>query len=195
MIHRIPANNLSSLWKREAGRDFGEGRFKTQNCYNIHNMVNDALLNESGASGENRGCSFLLKLWRKWMTMADFLEGGSKSFLFRDLPENVLIGELSKPQRSIERMVSSLGNPDGPGKTSEKSNWIQRHSGWGAACTLEIGGRRAEDRRLRLWLSGAEEHRSQNGRVPGASRFEQEIYEEKYPVEKAGGSAKSDQRT
>jgi hypothetical protein len=24
MIHRIPVSNLSSLWKREAGRDFRE---------------------------------------------------------------------------------------------------------------------------------------------------------------------------
>jgi len=37
MIHRIPVNNLSSLWKREAGRDFWEGRFKPLNCYKTWN--------------------------------------------------------------------------------------------------------------------------------------------------------------
>jgi hypothetical protein len=33
MIPRILANNLSSLWKREAGRDFWKGRFDPLNCY------------------------------------------------------------------------------------------------------------------------------------------------------------------
>jgi hypothetical protein len=28
-------NNLSSLWKREAGMDFWEGRFNSSNCYPI----------------------------------------------------------------------------------------------------------------------------------------------------------------
>jgi len=44
MMHRIPVNNFSSLWKRpvespqverEAGRDFWERRFKPLNCFNI----------------------------------------------------------------------------------------------------------------------------------------------------------------
>jgi hypothetical protein len=34
-IHRIPLNNLPSLWKREAGRDFREGCFKPLNSYHI----------------------------------------------------------------------------------------------------------------------------------------------------------------
>jgi hypothetical protein len=38
MIHRIPAKNLSSLWKREAGRDFWQGRFKRLNCYQYFNF-------------------------------------------------------------------------------------------------------------------------------------------------------------
>ena len=37
MIQRIPANNLSSLWKREAGRDFWEGRFTPLTFYSMRN--------------------------------------------------------------------------------------------------------------------------------------------------------------
>jgi hypothetical protein len=39
MIHRIPVNNLSSLWKREAGMDFWEGRFKPLNGYNYSKRI------------------------------------------------------------------------------------------------------------------------------------------------------------
>jgi hypothetical protein len=36
MIHRIPVNSLSSLWKRETGRDFLDGRFKPRNRYDFY---------------------------------------------------------------------------------------------------------------------------------------------------------------
>jgi hypothetical protein len=41
MIHPIPVNYLSSLWKREAGRDFWEGRFKPRNCYDFYNFLSN----------------------------------------------------------------------------------------------------------------------------------------------------------
>ena len=50
MIHRIPVNYLSSLWKREGGRDFWEGRFKKRNWYDFYN-----LLSNKGNPGSFRG--------------------------------------------------------------------------------------------------------------------------------------------
>ena len=50
--------------------------------------------------------------------------------------------------------------------------------------------RRAEDSRLRLWLRRAKEDRSQNGRDQRTPLLELEINGEKYPVEKARGSAR-----
>jgi hypothetical protein len=41
MIHQIPVNYLSSLWKREAGRDFREGRFKACNCYDSYTFLSN----------------------------------------------------------------------------------------------------------------------------------------------------------
>jgi hypothetical protein len=41
MIHRIPVNYRSSLWKREAGRDFWKGRFKPRDCYDFFNFLSN----------------------------------------------------------------------------------------------------------------------------------------------------------
>ena len=54
MIYRIPLNCLSSLCKREAGRDFWEGRFKPRNCYDFYSFLSNVgparIANANGGS-------------------------------------------------------------------------------------------------------------------------------------------------
>ena len=41
MILRIPGNYLSSLWKREVGRDFWKSRFKRPNCCEFYSFLSN----------------------------------------------------------------------------------------------------------------------------------------------------------
>jgi hypothetical protein len=70
LIHRIPAKNLSSLGKREAGRDFGEGLFKALKCYIIFYS------GFAGLGGKNEKMEVHdLRLSPRGRTSAGFLPG------------------------------------------------------------------------------------------------------------------------